>query len=345
MMKTRLPLQKAGSIAIATVALEWTACASGTPAGQRPVADGGAGTGTDAGRNVGEQPDGAPADGAGRDASPVDGGSRSFEGGTDTGPGSVRADGGAPPIRDAGSAEDAQSPPGEACDRVEAVIRDFRGHDRGGHPDFENINEDEPDYMLTSGSPEWPHSAEPYLATELGDDDKPRYVASGPSPGDSIRSPESFHDWYHDTERNMRFEVTLEDMDPADERFTFADSEFFPIDGRGYGDNHSPASDPGTAHNYHFTTEIVAEFEYRGGERFTFSGDDDVWVFVNGKLALDLGGQHEREEATIDFDALSDYLGIEIGKTYTLRLFHAERHTSRSAFSFTTSIDCLEVVL
>jgi fibro-slime domain-containing protein len=61
-------------------------------------------------------------------------------------------------------------------------------------------------------------------------------------------------------------------------------------------------------------------------------------------MALDLGGIHARESATIDFDAQADYLGIVRGRSYTLKLFHAERHISGSEFGFETSIRCFVLI-
>ena len=93
-------------------------------------------------------------------------------------------------------------------------------------------------------------------------------------------------------------------------------------------------------HNFHFTTELHGSFVYRGGELFSFTGDDDVFVFVNNVLALDLGGVHGPESASIDFDAMAGTLGIATGNTYPIAVFHAERHTTESHFRMVTTIDC-----
>ena len=137
--------------------------------------------------------------------------------------------------------------------------------------------------------------------------------------------------------------------DATEGAFVFRDMQFFPLTGRGYNalgqePLRSACGNP-DPQSFHFTSEVRYWFEYQGDEVLEFLGDDDVWVFVNRKLALDLGGVHGAQSKTIDFDAQASALGISTGNTYQLDVFHAERHTTQSNFRIETSIDCLVVVI
>ncbi len=91
----------------------------------------------------------------------------------------------------------------------------------------------------------------------------------------------------------------------------------------------------GKRHNYGFTMKIQATFEYVPGQYFEFFGDDDVWVFINNRLVVDIGGQHTQVLGAVDLDTL----GLTEGKNYPFHIFYAERHTSQSNFMMRTSID------
>jgi fibro-slime domain-containing protein len=162
---------------------------------------------------------------------------------------------------------------------------------------------------------------------------------NGWAPAVVITDQNSFDQWYRDVpDVNQTFSVSVTLNDAGNGNFVYDSAAFFPLDGMGFGNT------PGQQHNFHFTTETHVKFGYVAGQKFTFRGDDDLWIFVNGKLALDLGGMHLPIQATIDFDAQAAELGIKPGGTYQMDVFHAERHTDQSNFRIETNIRCFEPV-
>ena len=101
------------------------------------------------------------------------------------------------------------------------------------------------------------------------------------------------------------------------------------------------SSDYGT-HNYGFTMKIQAQFEYVEGQYFEFLGDDDVWVFINNKLVVDIGGQHTQIEGKVKLDTIGKNNPADKlipGETYSFHIFYAERHRNESNFKMRTSMD------
>ena len=126
-------------------------------------------------------------------------------------------------------------------------------------------------------------------------------------------------------------------------------NNFWPMDGRpgkdgltgkhddrgdyvGYGGNNMyPISDDGLAHNNMFGMQYSIEFEltedYVGPLEYYFFGDDDMWVFLDGRLVCDIGGVHSSVGAYVN---LWDYIAKGDAGKHTLKFYYTERGLSGS---------------
>jgi len=241
------------------------------------------------------------------------------------------------PIGD-GAGNDAGTAPTDnrACGNVLlGVLRDFKGRNEpGGHPDFEG-----PLYgsAITLN----------LVAPALDPDQKPVYASmceegrASPAPicqfGPQTTTKARFDEWYrYAANVNLPHLVHFYFAPQNNGLFTFQSLFFYPLYQAGWGN--SGTGKEGRPHNFSFTTELHTQFKYNGGETFSFDGDDDVWVFINRRLAVDLGGLHPRASKSVSLDASAPELGITPGNVYHLDLFHAERHTPESTFRIDTNL-------
>ncbi|MGK3967826.1 fibro-slime domain-containing protein [Sorangium sp. So ce118] len=233
----------------------------------------------------------------------------SSDAGTGTGGGFAGVGGG---FAGVGGGEDPCRP------RLEGIVRDFKAYSSpGGHPDFERW-----DGEVVPGIVEY----------ELGADDKPVYAFPGPPEVSHTEGREAFDQWFRDVpevNRSIRYTIPL---DVSDQQLRiFFDNDFFPID-----DDDRSWGNEGRAHNYSFTFELHMTFKYRRGDVFIFSGDDDIWVFIDRKLAIDMGGVHSPTSWTLDLDMLAGVIDLEVGREYPIDIFFAERRSGGSELMFTT---------
>jgi fibro-slime domain-containing protein len=237
--------------------------------------------------------------------------------------------------------DDSSTPPGQL--NLAVTYRDFNSFPTGTatrHPDFESA---------WAGDDVTPGLARTVLDAMGKPEMDGRCSNTGTAGcpyGQMLSTAANFATWFRTTAGvNVAVPGALLLARGANGAYAFdsANRGFYPIDGRGFTAAPAtettaiadPAVNDGRAHNFGFSSELRYFFQYSGGETLAFSGDDDLWVFINRRLALDVGGLHTRVARTLTVDTSAAALGLTLGGLYEIVLFHAERHSAGSNFRLT----------
>jgi len=245
------------------------------------------------------------------------------------------------------------------------IVRDFKEKtEENGHPDFENRPDGGFGHYVGNIGLQLDVDGKPVF-TGNGQRLKRNFKDSSGNPicwsvyddelGDSngrltiydqggITSSDSFASWFNDVLGvNLSRTLDLELERQNDGSYVFDSDEagwcqevggFFPIENQLFGNSAASGSAPDR--NFHFTFELQTEFTYEeaGAQVFTFRGDDDVWVFIDDELVIDVGGVHGAITQSISLDRL----GLDDGEVYRLSFFFAERHRTQSNFRIQTNL-------
>lgn len=157
--------------------------------------------------------------------------------------------------------------------------------------------------------------------------------AAGKSMGIGATSAETFGEWFEDRAGvNLSNSLSIE-LERVGGMFRFSTERFNPIDGQLLGNE-------GRSSNYFFTYVIDAQFEFEAcAEQYiAVSGGDGLWVYVDDQLGVDLGGLASGQPQRLDFDRLE----LDDGRTYSIRIFYAQRSAAATGFSIETNVRLLQ---
>lgn len=128
--------------------------------------------------------------------------------------------------------------------------------------------------------------------------------------------------------------------------------EFDPVQNEGYGITGSPYIDlvgdsnkaKFDSYNFNMTLEGHAQFIYYYDDNlyFRFTGDDDVYLFINDKLVLDLGAVHGDSNGKVYLNKVANLCGLEDGEAYDFDFYYMERHGHAAHFSIETNIKIVD---
>ncbi len=150
----------------------------------------------------------------------------------------------------------------------------------------------------------------------------PTLTATGSGAGQISNTGDgAFDKWFTKTTDATSYSIQLNETFVGSGIYKYINNSFFPL-----------------GNNYHFTYAISSTFSYvaGAGQIFDFSGDDDVWVFFDKKLGIDLGGVHGSQSQSVNLDTL--FGSGKASGDYSFDFFFAERHTTGSNLEITTSL-------